>query len=373
MVMLAERVDFVIGVDTHREAHTAAVVNTSGSVQADVAVPADAFGYRKVLRFVLAHAAGRRVWAIEGTGSFGSGLTTFLLEQGEWVVEVDRPARPARRNGAKSDELDAARAAREALSRQHLAQPRRRGEREALRVLVVTRAGAVVGRTKAICHLKALLVSAPEPLRQHFRKMTTDEQLVRCSRLRTTPNHSIEHRATIIALRMTARRALELEGDAAELESQIEVLVKQMAPELLAERGVGAISAAQVLIAWSHTHRLRSEAAFASLAGAAPIPASSGQVIRYRLNRGGDRQLNRALHTIVLSRLTHHEETRAYAAKRAAEGKTPREIKRCLKRYLARRLFRILEQAGTNDTSNANDQVGFGCSDLGRLRAPQRV
>lgn len=140
-----------------------------------------------------------------------------------------------------------------------------------------------------------------------------------------------------------ARRALALEAEAADLETQLELLVADIAPWLLAERGIGPITAAQILVSYSHQGRFRSDAAFASLGGAAPIPASSGQTIRYRLNRGGDRQLNRALHTIVLSRLTHDPDTRAYAARRAAQGKTPREIRRCLKRYLARQLYRQLE------------------------------
>lgn len=283
------------------------------------------------------------MWAIEGTGSFGAGLAAFLLEQGEWVVEVDRPRRLPTRNGAKSDELDAVRAAREALSREHLAQPRRRGEREAIRVLLAARNGAISARTQAIALLKASIVSAPEGLRLHFRNMTTDERLVRAARLRTSAAQSLEHRATICALRSTARRALALEAEAADLESQLELLMKGAAPCLLAETGIGVISAAQILNAWSHPGRLRSEAAFAALAGVAPIPASSGQVVRYRLNRGGDRQLNRALHTIVVSRLAHHEETKSYAQRRIAEGKTPREVKRCLKRHLARRVFRLLE------------------------------
>ncbi len=146
--MLADQVDHVIGVDTHRDHHTAAIVNPAGAVEADTRLASDAFGYRRLLRFACERAPGRRVWAIEGTGSFGSGLATFLLEHGEWVVEVDRPKRPARRDGGKSDELDAARAAREALSREHLAQPRQRGWREALRVLLVTREGAMVSRTR---------------------------------------------------------------------------------------------------------------------------------------------------------------------------------------------------------------------------------
>ena len=351
--MLAQRVDHVIGVDTHRDSHTAAVLDTTGGIIADLSVPADAFGYKRVLGFGRAQAPARRAWAIEGTGSFGSGLTTFLLEQGEWVVEIGRPARPARRNGAKSDELDAARAGREALAREHLAQPRCRGEREAVRVLLVTRQGAVVSRTRAIAHLKALLVTAPEQLRNHFRKMSTDDQVVRCSRLRTAASQAGEHRSTIMALRSTARRILALEAEANDLESEIERLVKGLAPWLLDERGVGAISAAQVLCSWSHQGRVRSEAAFAALGGVAPVPASSGQTVRHRLNRGGDRQLNRALHTIVLSRLAHDAETKAYAAKRREQGKSPREIKRCLKRHLARRLYKLLEASAPTSVASA--------------------
>src|SRR4051812_1704860 len=165
MGMLAEDVDHVIGVDTHRDTHSAAIVAVTGVVVAHRGEPATPFGYKRLLRFVRHHAGPRRVWAIESSGSYGAGLTAFLLEHGEWVVEVYRPARPARRNGAKSDELDAVRAAHEALAREHLAQPRCRGEREAVRVLLITRRGAVRARTKAINHLKALVVTAREELR----------------------------------------------------------------------------------------------------------------------------------------------------------------------------------------------------------------
>ncbi|GLP75231.1 hypothetical protein TUM20983_23410 [Mycobacterium antarcticum] len=183
----------------------------------------DAFGFRKLDVLAATHATGRRVWAIEGTGSFGAGLTTHLLERGEWVVEIDRPARPARRDGAKSDDLDAVRAAREALAREHLAAPRARGDREAMRVLLTTREGAIVARTKAIGQLKALIVNAPQALRDQLRRGATDEQLNRCARLRTLPSHSVEHRATVRAIRATARRALMLEAEAAEHETELEL------------------------------------------------------------------------------------------------------------------------------------------------------
>src|SRR5882724_5479591 len=182
-LMLADTVDHVLGVDTHRDHHRAAVTVRAGAAHADVTVTSDWDGFGQLLRFAHQHAAGRRVWAIEGAGSYGAGLATFLLEHGEWVVEIDRPRRPARRNGAKSDELDAVRAAREALSREHLAQPRQRGWREALRVLLASRHGAMVSRTKAIALLKALIVSAPSALRDELRGYGTDRQVARAARL----------------------------------------------------------------------------------------------------------------------------------------------------------------------------------------------
>lgn len=342
--MLAGAVDFVIGVDTHRDSHTAAVVDAAtGGVVEHIAIATDAFGYRRLRSFADEHAPGRRVWALEGTGSYGSGFTTDLLEHNEWVVEIDRPARPARRDGAKSDDLDAIRAAREALSREHLAAPRARGDREALRVLMAARQGAVVARTKAIGQLKALIISAPQSLRDQMRRSTTNEQLQRGSRLRTLPTHTVEHRATIRAIRGTARRALALEAEAADYETEIEQLVVAICPVLLDQTGVGPITAAQFIVSWSHAGRIRSEAAFASLAGVAPIPASSGTVTRHRLNRAGDRQLNRALHTVVLTRLKFDEPTKTYATRRTQEGKSAREIKRCLKRAVAREIYRMLE------------------------------
>jgi transposase len=337
--MLADHADHVIGVDTHRDTHSAAVVGAAtGAVEAQTTLAAGGGGYRRLLEFGCRHAPRRRVWAIEGTGSFGAGLAGYLAELGECVVEVDRPRRQEGRSAAKSDALDAIRAAREALARAHLHQPRQRGEREALRVLLATRASAVRSRTKAISMLKALIISAPRPLRDRVRGLSTDEQLVKCSRLRTTVGQSVEHRATIISMRSCARRALALEAEANDLQSQIETLIQGSAPWLLREPGVGPITAAQLLASWSHSGRFRDEAAFASLSGAAPIPASSGQTVRHRLNRGGDRQLNRALHTIVLCRMRDDARTRAYVARRTAEGKTRREIRRCLKRYTVRHL-----------------------------------
>lgn len=196
---LADHVDFVIGVDTHKSSHTLGLVDRTGAEHGDVTLATDAFGYPKMLSWAKERTADpeRRCWAIEGTGSFGAGLTTYLLEHGEWVVEVDRPKRPARRNGAKSDTLDAYRAAREAFSREHLAQPRRRGTREAIRVLLCTREGAVRARSRALCHLQALIVNAPTQLRDQLRRDKIDVQVERCARLKIIADHSVEHRATV--------------------------------------------------------------------------------------------------------------------------------------------------------------------------------
>jgi transposase len=197
-------------------------------------------------------------------------------------------------------------------------------------VLLATRHSACAAKVSATNQLKALLVGAPEELRAEFRGLATKRQIARCAALRDRPARSLEHRMTVRALRSTARRIQLLAAEAAELRSELDRLVAAIAPWLLELPGVGPINAAQVLLSWSHRGRFRSEAAFARLAGAAPIPASSGLVLRHRLDPGGDRQLNRALHTIVVARLRDDPVTRAYAARRRAEGKSAREVRRCL-------------------------------------------
>jgi transposase len=229
------------------------------------------------------------------------------------------------------------------LAAKDLIEPRRRGEREAIRVLLATRNGAVVARTKALNHLQALVVTAPERLRSQLGGLSTSQLVRQASRLRLSSERPIEDQATVRAMRACARRALMCEQEAADLEAELERILTDRVPRLLAEPGIGPISAAAIYLAWSHPGRIRNDAAFAALAGVCPIPASSGQTTRHRLNRGGDRQLNRALHTITLSRLSFHPETRAYATRRLTEGKTSREIRRCLKRHIARRIYKLLE------------------------------
>ena len=283
MPMLAELVDGVIGVDTHRDTLTAAAVSHLGGVLARTTISADAVGYQQLLGFAHRQLPGRRCWAVEGAGSFGAGLTAVLQQRGEWVVEVGRPKRPASRSGAKSDALDAIRAAREALGHHRLAIPRRRGEREALRALLTTRPSATTARVAAVGQLKALIVGAPEELRAELRGQPTSRQVAYCAGLRERPARSLEHQATVRALRATAQRIQFLHAEADQLQAELTMLVRVAAPWLLEVPGVGPLSAAQVLVSWSHAGRLRSEAAFAALAGANPIPACSGQVTRHRL------------------------------------------------------------------------------------------
>ena len=344
MSMLAELVEVVIGVDTHKDTHTAAVVDArTGGVLARVTVAADPDGYAELSVLAEQH-SGLRAWALEGTGGYGAGLARHLERAGELVVELDRPKRPARRGGAKSDPIDAERAARDALARTRLAQPKTGAERAALQMRLTARRSAIEAAGDAQRQLHALVIAAPEVVRARFRGQRTRAMLTTAARLRPTAGSGdIEVATALTVLRDLARRARFLEAEATAHEADIRAIVRSWRPDLLELTGVGPIVAATVLTAWSHPGRCRSDAAFAMLAGTAPIPASSGRTVRYRLNRSGDRQLNRALHTVTLSRLQRDERTRAYADRRRAQGKTDREIKRCLKRYIARELYRRLE------------------------------
>ncbi|WP_199853171.1 transposase [Plantactinospora sp. BC1] len=288
--------------------------------------------------------SGLRAWAVEGTGGYGAGLHRHLAGAGELVVELDRPKRPARRAGAKSDPIDAERAARDALARTRLAQPKTGPQRAALQMRLTARRAAVEAATTAQRQLHAMVITAPETVRARFRGQSTRTMITTAARLRpATASGNIEITTALTVLRDLARRVRALETEAAAHEAAIRAIVRSWRPDLLTLTGVGPIVAATVLTAWSHPGRCRDDAAFAMLAGVAPIPASSGKTVRYRLNRSGDRQLNRALHTITLSRLRYDERTRAYADRRRTQGKTDREIKRCLKRYITRELYRRLE------------------------------
>ncbi len=343
--MLADELDYVVGVDTHLDEHVLAVVAApSGAVLARHTVRANARGYQAALRFAGEAAHGARVWAIEGTGSYGAGLARYLAGRGETVLEISRTPRAERRLRGKDDSLDAARTARAALASETLALPRSGERREALRLLLIARRSAVDVRREALGQLRGVIVTAPDELREQLRGLPVGRLLERCSRLRRSSAMSADEVATRLVLRSLARRIQTATVEADELQQEILGHIRALAPQLLDEPGVGPIVAAQLLIAWSHRGRVRSEACFARLAGAAPIPASSGQTQRHRLSRGGDRQLNRALHTVVLHRRQHDPATKAYIARRIAEGKSRRDATRLLKRYLARHLYRLLQQ-----------------------------
>jgi transposase len=346
--MLADQLDYVIGVD--RDSHALAVVHVaSGAVVFEMTIEASRDGYAHALKLADQHAAGRGVFAVEGTGSFGAGLTRFLGVCGERVLEVGR-LRRERRSGGKTDALDAIRAARSVLAQQRPSTPRASGEREALRALMAAREGAVTAKRAALCQLRNLLVTTPEPLRSQLRPLTRARLLRRLAATRPERRADPELRGALLALRSVARRVLQLTSEKRELAREIESLTHTLAPQLLDQPGVGPLAAAQLVLSWSHKGRITSEAAFARLAGCAPIPASSGQTVRHRLDRSGDRRLNRALHMILVTRSRAHPQTIAYIDRRIQEGKSRREAIRCLKRYLARSLYRLLEHGPPPET-----------------------
>jgi transposase len=343
--MLAELVGHVIGVDPDLEFINVAVVDakTTGVVTTG-RFPATAAGYGEAMLFADGHSvATERAWAIEGTASYGRGLTVALARAGEWVIEFDR-ATSKSKDGAKSDELDAVRAAREALGRAKLATPRSPdGDREAIRVHALARDGAVRARTAAINELKAMIVTADESLRAQLRGLTTVGQVNRCDDL-DVESLDTAQRHTATVMRLLAQRIKHLNVEIRDHDRALKELLDRAAPQLLTEPGIGYTLAAQLVLAWSHPGRCRNDAAFARLAGVSPVPATSGKnQQRHRLSRGGDRQLNRALYLVATTRRRCHPETKSYIARRVADGNTEREAIRCLKRYIARHVWRLLE------------------------------
>jgi transposase len=284
---------------------------------------------------------------VEGTGSYGAGLARHLSAAGVPVVEVDRPDRQDRHREGKSDPLDAISAARAALCGRAAGAPRGRdGQVEAIRALVVARRSARAGRTQAINQARALIVTGPEELRARFAGHSAARLAAGLAALRPRPGGDVPGYATRVALAGLGRRARFLDAQIERLDELIVPLVQARAPGLLARHGIGPHTAALLLIAaGDHPARLRSEAAWAHLCGTAPIPASSGKVTRRRLNRGGDRQANHALWQIVITRMSSHPATRAYVARRSAQGRSKKEIIRCLKRYLAREVYPYLRDA----------------------------
>jgi transposase len=343
MPILADLVDIVVGVDTHKKTHTAAVVSAAGAVITTTTVIADPAGFDELLATVQL-SAGRRVWAIEGCGSWGRGLTRWLILRAERVIEVDRPHRSKRRHGIKTDTVDAVRAAREALAGEHHADPRADGLRDAIAAAHLVRRSAVEAAKVSGQQLCALANTAPEALAVQLRGLSTLRTTKICAGWQPTSFDDPIIAAIGELMTSLARRAQSLRDEAAAHKRTLHTLINQWRPDLLTQPGVGPETAAVVLAAWSHPGRVRTPGAFARIAGCAPIPVSSGNTDRTRLNRSGDRDLNRAIHTIALTRMRCDERTRTYVARRRAEGKPLRDIRRCLKTYIARELFTLLEQ-----------------------------
>lgn len=343
MTIIAEHFDHVIGVDTHARTHTLVVVDAAGARRKADTFPTSAPGLKRAEAWIGRNAPGRTAVAMEGTGSYGALFAERLEQAGFPVLETRPPKRQSRRDG-KSDDIDAELAARFALASPagRIAAPRKNsGDRAALQVLLTGRRHRTGERTATVNMLTALLRT--HDLGIDARTALSPGTIAAVAgwharRSDTPAAATIRAEATDLARRI---RALETE-----LTRNLVGLtghVTAIAPALLEEKGIGPVSAAQLIASWSHRGRIRSEAAFARLAGAAPIPASSGNSTRHRLHRGGDRHLNQALWTIAFSRTITDEATRDYVARRTAEGKTRKEIIRCLKRYIARATFRKLQ------------------------------
>lgn len=331
-----------VGIDTHADTHHVAVVSERGHRLADSQVPATAAGYRQALEFIARWDEVAAV-GVECTGSYGAQIARELTAAGHPVVEVNRPNRFERRRG-KTDRLDAYSAAEAVLSGRATAAPKGAdGLVEALRVLRTTRSSAMRERTATINQIKAMLVSAPETLRAKYRALSNPKLINALAASRPVKTPVTAEEATAYALRELARRYQALDAQAKDLAAHLERLLKDHAPQLMDVYGAGPDTVAQLLItAGDNPDRLRSEAHFAALTGACPIPASSGKTNRHRLNRGGDRQANAALYRIVLVRMVYDQRTKDYIERRTHEGLSKREAIRCLKRYLIRELYPLI-------------------------------
>jgi transposase len=342
--MTSSGLDVFGGVDTHGRTRHAAVVDGAGRLLGDAEFAATAAGSVALLAWLAGFGRLSRI-GVEGTGTDGAGLARYLAHQGAEVVEVDRPDRKTRRRPGKSDPIEAIAAARAVLAGTATGVPKTRsGPVEAIRALRVARRGAVKARTAALNQLHGLLVSAPEALRAEPTGLTSTELVARCAGLRIDPARLLEPvMATKAALRAIARRVQALEEEITVADARLRPATAAVAPRTAALFGAGPDVAGQLLVtAGDNPERLRSEAALAHLAGISPLPASSGRTDRHRLNRGGDRAANSAIHRIVLCRMRHHERTRAYVDRRTAQGLSKKEIMRCLKRYVVREVHSAL-------------------------------
>lgn len=332
-----------VGVDTHADAHVAAALDHLGRELGTITVATTTCGFNDLVEWASALGVIDRV-GIEGTGCWGAGLARWMHNEGFVVIEVDRPNRRTRRRHGKSDTIDAVAAARAVQSGEANGTPKAGdGDVEAIRILRVAYRSAVKARTQAANQLRALVVTAPDELRDQLRGLRLGALVAVAAKMRPGDTPDTPAAVTRYTLRRLARRYQQLDAEADELRGQMGRFVDRVAPDLVAQQGINTLNAAALLVAaGDNPQRLRSEGSFAHLCGVAPLDASSGRQQRHRLNRGGDRQANCALHSIVIVRMSHDQRTRNYIAGRIAEGKTKREAIRCLKRYIARDIYRIL-------------------------------
>jgi transposase len=335
--------EVVLGVDTHLDFHVAVVLDHLGRRLGESEAPTTVKGYRNLVCWAQGFGSIRCA-GVEGTGSYGAGLARHLKAAGIAVVEVERPKRRHLKHNGKSDPKDAEAAARAVLAGETAGVPKSGdGRVEMIRTLRSARRSAVKARVQAANLLKAMLVTAPEKLRQRLRGLPTRELVEVAARLRPGADLGDVEEATKFALRSVARRHVALSEEIVGLDAQLKRLVAEVAPGLVCLPGVGTNHAATLLVlAGDNPERLGSEASFASLCGVSPVEASSGKVVRHRLNRGGNRDANRALHMVCVVRMGSDRRTKAYVARRTAEGKSKWEIMRCLKRYIAREVYRVL-------------------------------
>ena len=332
------------GVDTHMDTHTLAILSRQGQVISTATFPTNRQGYINLINH-LKEAGEVPIVGVEGTNSYGAGLTRALRGAGYEVKEVLRPTRQVRRLHGKSDPLDAVEAARSLLSNHGISEAKDSSTpAESLRCLLLSRVQLVRMATNMINTITALLVTAPEEVRAKYRNLSPKKlaEHLAASRPKQEPLDTPEI-AVMHALRHLAKVRLDVQERALQLEMQMHEILQQHYPQILNIYGVGTIVATQLVVTiGGNPERVRNEAAFASLCGVAPIPASSGRTTRHRLNRGGDRRGNAALHRIALNRLYRDPRTKDYAERRKQEGKSKREIMRCLKRAIAREVFRVL-------------------------------
>jgi transposase len=347
MPTVADVVDAVIAIDTHADSLAAAVAAPSGVLLAQCEFPASGVEIEELIGWALAAAPGpRAVFAIEGTRSYGIGLARAVTRLGIPVIELERPARGERRGRGKTDAIDAALGARKALGLDAAAlpTPRADGDREALRILLIARREMTTEKTAKTNRLIALLRTGEDSDRALVRRRLATPALTRIARRRGQPGDTREQAIRRAEARRLALTIIELNRALAANKTELTAIVNELASGLTDRNGIGPVSAAQAITSFSHRGRCRNEAAYARLGGASPLEASSGRTKRHRLNRGGDRALNRALHDITRTRMIHCPRTRDYVARRRAQGVTDREIRRCLKRYIARELYRTLNR-----------------------------